>query len=100
MTEIVGTMLLVEEGEPSACESCGEVADLRPYGPGGKNICFACGQRDPEGTLERMCLSLEVLMQNVTRVVGPDGEVIELGRADDDFLPQGDQHREETRRRS
>lgn len=57
MTEIVGTMLLVEEGEPSACESCGEVADLRPYGPGGKNICFACGQRDPEGTLERMCLS-------------------------------------------
>ncbi len=36
------------------CELCGKVAELRPYGPGYKNICFECGQKDIQGTEERM----------------------------------------------
>ena len=28
------------------CELCGTVAELRPYGPKGERICFACGMKD------------------------------------------------------
>lgn len=31
-----------------ACELCGKVAELRPYGPGGKEVCFDCGMKDPK----------------------------------------------------
>ena len=33
--------------EPAAvCDLCGKVAELRPYGPGGENVCFACGMKN------------------------------------------------------
>lgn len=32
------------------CEMCGNVAELRPYGPGGSNICFECGMKDEKQT--------------------------------------------------
>lgn len=32
------------------CELCGTFAELRPYGPGGKNVCFACGMKDEANT--------------------------------------------------
>jgi hypothetical protein len=35
------------------CELCGKEAELRPYGPGGKFICFACGMADRAGTERR-----------------------------------------------
>lgn len=31
---------------PSKCEMCGRVADLRPYGPKGENVCVTCGMKD------------------------------------------------------
>lgn len=41
----------VVEGEPdSKCELCGKIDETRPYGPGGKRICFDCGMKDPERT--------------------------------------------------
>ena len=30
------------------CEMCGTVTDLRPYGPGGKWVCYECGMLDEE----------------------------------------------------
>ncbi len=36
------------------CEMCGAVAECRPYGPNGENICFDCGMKDPETTEKRM----------------------------------------------
>jgi hypothetical protein len=46
---------------PSTCAFCGKVADpkkpyidLRPYGPRGEWICWACGQKDPQTTQRQM----------------------------------------------
>lgn len=39
--------------DPNACELCGKVADLRPYGPNGESICFQCGMKD-EATTKKM----------------------------------------------
>jgi hypothetical protein len=45
-----GDVFLMVDEQPAACELCGRVAHLRPYGPNGENICHPCGQKDPEGT--------------------------------------------------
>lgn len=28
------------------CEDCGQLAELRPYGKNGANVCFDCGMKD------------------------------------------------------
>lgn len=28
------------------CELCGKVAETRPYGPKGEEVCFECGMKD------------------------------------------------------
>lgn len=38
---------------PAQCELCGTIAELRPYGPNGANICFECGEKDKSGTTAR-----------------------------------------------
>lgn len=40
--------------EPDACEYCGKVAPLRPYGKDGARICFECGMKN-EPTTRAMC---------------------------------------------
>lgn len=45
---------VVEATEPSKCRLCGEVAELRPYGPRGENVCFQCGMRDEAATKRQM----------------------------------------------
>ena len=40
------------EGE---CEMCGQVDELRPYGPNYERICFECGMKNKELT-EQRCL--------------------------------------------
>lgn len=48
MSKKVGDVFYIE-GEPDAkCELCGKVDELRPYGPGGKNVCFDCAMLDEE----------------------------------------------------
>ena len=41
-------VLLIDEGKPSKCELCGKEEELRPYGPGGKRVCFDCAMKDEE----------------------------------------------------
>lgn len=41
------------------CELCGAVEETRPYGPVGKQICFVCGEKDPEGTKRRFYAVLD-----------------------------------------
>lgn len=31
---------------PSRCELCKAVAETRPYGPSGEEVCFECGMKD------------------------------------------------------
>ena len=52
--------VLVPEVEPdSACQLCGDVSELRPYGPNGENICFTCGMKDEKTTLAKFTERLE-----------------------------------------
>ena len=44
---------LIEREESASCEFCGKVAELRPYGPKGERICFACGMLNLEVTRRR-----------------------------------------------
>lgn len=48
-----GVTVICEESE-TPCELCGNVAETRPYGPNGAEICFACGQKDREATQQRI----------------------------------------------
>lgn len=36
------------------CEMCGQVDELRPYGPNYERICFDCGMKNEELTKQRM----------------------------------------------
>ena len=36
------------------CEMCGVIAECRPYGPNGEQICFECGMKDVETTRKQM----------------------------------------------
>ena len=46
--------IIVEPEPHRACELCGTVAECRPYGPGGKQVCYECAMKDPKGTDARM----------------------------------------------
>lgn len=52
MTRRVGNVLIIEREEPQQCDMCGEIAELRPYGPNGECICFDCGMKNEETTLK------------------------------------------------
>ena len=42
---------------PQQCDDCGEIEELRPYGPGGSMVCFDCGMKD-EAEAKRRFLGL------------------------------------------
>ena len=49
------------EAEPDfICSQCGKIAETRPYGPNGEEICFECGQKNP----------LETCIQTQMRLFG------------------------------
>jgi len=92
MTMKIGTTVVVEPEVPASCEVCGVVAELRPYGVGGKKICVECAMRDPETM--RTCWAamrarLESLLVGTTLVVGPRGEVFRVGHASEDLAGCG-----------
>jgi hypothetical protein len=37
---------LITAQPPGRCELCDVVAETRPYGPNGEEVCFACGMKD------------------------------------------------------
>ncbi len=39
---------------PQQCDLCGKLAELRPYGPNGECVCFACGMLDEEAAMQKM----------------------------------------------
>lgn len=39
---------------PQVCEACGVIAECRPYGPNGEQICFDCAMKDEETTTKKM----------------------------------------------
>lgn len=47
MSERIGNVFCIEEELPDECEACGELAELRPYGKDGANVCYPCAMKDP-----------------------------------------------------
>lgn len=60
MTKRIGNVLVIEEEEPQQCDFCGQIRELRPYGPNGECICFECGMKDEETTLKQLSKLLEI----------------------------------------
>lgn len=51
MTHELGDgMLWISEEPPGRCALCNAVEETRPYGPGGAEVCFACGMKDEAET--------------------------------------------------
>ena len=52
---MMAVIALVREAEPDGqCQLCGEIAETRPYGPNGQEICFECGMKDEATTKRQM----------------------------------------------
>jgi hypothetical protein len=47
-----GQMFISDE-PPGKCELCGKVEETRPYGPNSEQICFSCGQINPDVTRQK-----------------------------------------------
>jgi len=50
MTVRIGNIVLICAEEPQQCDYCGEIKELRPYGPNEECICFSCAMKDEETT--------------------------------------------------
>lgn len=58
MSGRVGNLIIIAPEPPDFCEECGEFEETRPYGTGGKRICFRCGEKNPEETQRQMNIRL------------------------------------------
>ncbi len=58
MSVRIGKLAIVAVEKPQQCDFCGEVKELRPYGPNGECICFDCGMKDKATTEKRMGIVL------------------------------------------
>lgn len=59
---------VIEREKPQQCDLCGNVAELRPYGPNGEMVCFDCGMKDPAAAERGFA-------RTVLGVTGTDAEV-------------------------
>jgi hypothetical protein len=50
MTQRIGNIIIIEPEAEEKCELCGDIAELRPYGPHGERICYKCGMKNEELT--------------------------------------------------
>jgi hypothetical protein len=44
----IGNVAIIADQPDGVCDLCGKTADVRPYGPLGENICWECGQKNPQ----------------------------------------------------
>ena len=72
MSERIGNVFVVQEETPHQWDDCGEIAELRPYGPNGSAICFDCGMKDEAGTAARY----DAIIKGIESVVlkAPDAD--------------------------
>ena len=45
---------VIYQENPQQCDFCGQVAELRPYGPKGEVVCFPCGMKDEAAAKRQM----------------------------------------------
>ena len=54
MSERIGNLIIIKEEPNDVCDLCGNVDELRPYGPKGELICYNCGMKSEEVTNRMM----------------------------------------------
>lgn len=52
-------IIRINARKPQSCDLCGDVAELRPYGPKGEWVCFDCGMKDEEAAKRALRKRLE-----------------------------------------
>lgn len=52
MSHVRGGLFVIEPEPDGRCDLCGKIAETRPYGPNGEEVCFECGMKD-EAAAER-----------------------------------------------
>ena len=50
MSRNVNGVPVIEVEPDFICFLCGKIAETRPYGPNGEEICYECGMRNEEQT--------------------------------------------------
>lgn len=58
MSRNVNGVVVIEAEPDFLCFKCGKVAETRPYGPNGEEICYECGMADRETTDGMMAIKL------------------------------------------
>lgn len=53
MTDKIGKITICALEPKQQCDLCGEIAELRPYGPKGECACFTCGMKNEEAAKEQ-----------------------------------------------
>ena len=44
--ELIEPAGIISVEKPQQCDFCGEIRELRPYGPKGESVCHPCGMKD------------------------------------------------------
>lgn len=59
MSDVAGGVFIAYVEPPQQCDFCGKIVELRPYGPNGEPVCFACAMKDEESAKRQFLRLLE-----------------------------------------
>lgn len=77
MTKLIGSTLVIMPEDAGKCELCGTVAETRPYGPNGEDICFDCGMKNEEATIR----AFNKVLDSVDQVIdGREGGIFIINK--------------------
>lgn len=48
MSKRIGEIIIIKAEPEMICHECGKINETRPYGKGGAEICYDCGEKIPE----------------------------------------------------
>lgn len=54
MSKRIGNITIIEVEPDFICFKCGKIAETRPYGPNGEELCYDCAMLDKETTEKMM----------------------------------------------
>jgi hypothetical protein len=58
MSKRIGNAVVIAREPDMICHECGKVAETRPYGRGGAEMCYKCGEKIPDVVQHNMAIKL------------------------------------------